>query len=87
MIVEPWCVWRLWPLPLCCCWPGPCLADGGDCQSTGVGFTNGGSYLIDVTSHGNFSFASEFTGTPPSPAPAEPSQRSLLAVTATDRPA
>jgi len=45
-----------------------CYGDGiaeatGECQSTGVGFTNGGSYLIDVASHGNFSFASQFTGT------------------------
>ncbi len=40
----------------------PCGAAASECQSTGIGFNNGGSYLIDITSHGNFSFASQFSG-------------------------
>ncbi len=40
----------------------PSSAEDTQCQSTGVGFANGGSYLIDVTSHGNFSFISQFSG-------------------------
>ncbi len=35
-----------------------------ECQSTGIGFTNGGSYLIDVNSPGNFTFVSQFSGMP-----------------------
>jgi hypothetical protein len=35
-------------------------ADTGACTCTGLDYTNGGSYLIDGSSNGQFTFNSEF---------------------------
>lgn len=37
-------------------------AHGQDCSSTGLDYTNGGSYLIDAKSDASFVFTSVFSG-------------------------